>query len=76
MQGYLIKNGYVPIYPPNDDHSENGWYLDASWSLCTASWSILVLAGLGIAASAFYLPQEGDYELIPDGCGEVVQDEQ
>ncbi|KAF2247811.1 hypothetical protein BU26DRAFT_457762 [Trematosphaeria pertusa] len=60
------------------DHHERffeGWYLDASWSLCTASWSILVLTSLGIAASAFYLPAEGDYELVPDRQ-ETVQDEQ
>ncbi|PVI04092.1 hypothetical protein DM02DRAFT_498438, partial [Periconia macrospinosa] len=60
----------------HDDRFFEGWYLDASWSLCTASWSILVLSGLAIAASAAYLPPEGDYELIPDENFEVVQDEQ
>jgi hypothetical protein len=29
-----------------------------------------------MAASALYLPQEGDYELIPDENLEIVQDEQ
>jgi len=60
------------------DHNERfyeGWYLDASWSLCTASWAILFLTAVGMTASALYLPPEGDYELIPDRL-EVVQDEQ
>ncbi|KAF2739674.1 hypothetical protein EJ04DRAFT_531552 [Polyplosphaeria fusca] len=51
------------------DHDErffDGWYLDLSFTLATISWSLLVLTGLGIAASAIYLPAEGDYELIPD----------
>lgn len=36
---------------------------------------MLVLTGLGIIASALYLPEEGDYELIPD-YPETQQDEQ
>ncbi|KAH7346023.1 hypothetical protein BKA66DRAFT_478363 [Pyrenochaeta sp. MPI-SDFR-AT-0127] len=44
----------------------DGWNLDISWSLCTASWTILTLTCLGVVASAVYLPAEGDYELIPD----------
>lgn len=32
----------------------------------TASWTLLLLTALGITASAFYLPPEGDYELIPE----------
>jgi lysylphosphatidylglycerol synthetase-like protein (DUF2156 family) len=51
------------------DHDERfwkGWHLDLSWSLCTASWTILCLTSVGIAVSAFYLPAEGDYELIPE----------
>jgi hypothetical protein len=34
--------------------------------MCTASFSLLVLTALGITASAYYLPAEGDYELIPE----------
>ncbi|KAF2874430.1 hypothetical protein BDV95DRAFT_627111 [Massariosphaeria phaeospora] len=60
----------------NDDRFFEGWYLDMSWSLCTASWIILVLTGLGIAASAFYLSEEGGYELIPCNQMESEQDEQ
>jgi len=50
----------------NDPRFWSGWQLDASFSLCNASWVLLVLTALGIAASAFYLPAEGDYELIPE----------
>lgn len=51
------------------DHDErffDGWYLDLSFTLATVSWSLLVVTGLAIAASALSLPAEGDYELIPD----------
>ncbi|KAL9034370.1 MAG: hypothetical protein Q9180_005446 [Flavoplaca navasiana] len=50
----------------NDDRFFPGWKLDISWILCTTSWSILVFLAGGIAASAFLLPSEGGYELIPD----------
>ncbi|KAK3210327.1 hypothetical protein GRF29_44g2338284 [Pseudopithomyces chartarum] len=53
-----------------------GHYLDASWSLCTASFATLFLSALGMTASALYLPPEGDYELLPEDNLEVVQDEQ
>ncbi len=50
----------------NDDRFFPGWKLDFSWVLCTASWSVLVILAGGIVASAFLLPSEGGYELIPD----------
>ncbi len=43
-----------------------GFTLDSSWSMCTASWTLLVLTALGITASAYHLPAENDYELIPE----------
>lgn len=57
MQAYLFDN---------DDRFWDGWELDTSFNLVTASWSILVITAFGIIASALYLPPEGDYELIPD----------
>ncbi|KAF2020907.1 hypothetical protein BU24DRAFT_10711 [Aaosphaeria arxii CBS 175.79] len=57
----------------NDERFFEGWYLDLSWTLCTASWSLLVLTSLGMAASALYLPAEGDYEVIPE-YPEIQQD--
>ena len=42
------------------DHNERffeGWYLDLSWTLCTISWSILVLAALGITAGVMLFPE-------------------
>ncbi len=59
----------------HDSRFWDGWHLDVSWSLCTASWSILALTCLGIIASALYLPSEGDYELIPDQA-QVEPDDQ
>ncbi|OAL52162.1 hypothetical protein IQ07DRAFT_562416 [Pyrenochaeta sp. DS3sAY3a] len=50
----------------HDSRFWDGWNLDVSWSLCTTSWSVLLLTALGIAASAIYLPSEGDYDLILD----------
>jgi hypothetical protein len=49
----------------NDDRFFPGWRLDTSWILCTVSWSVLFLTGVGIGAAAYALPEEGGYELIP-----------
>lgn len=60
------------------DHDERffeGWYLDTSFTLCTASWSLLVLTSLGITASALYLEEEGGYELIPNFQLQTEQDD-
>lgn len=51
----------------HDDRFWKDWHLDHSWSLCTASWTILTITAIGIAASALYLPSEGEYEAIADG---------
>ncbi|KAI9887179.1 MAG: hypothetical protein M1823_001006 [Watsoniomyces obsoletus] len=51
----------------NDDRFFVGWKLDTSWIFCTVSWSILVVSGAAIVASAWLLSSEGGYELIPDG---------
>ncbi|KAL8775111.1 MAG: hypothetical protein Q9209_000590 [Squamulea sp. 1 TL-2023] len=50
----------------NEDRFFPGWKLDISWILCTTSWSILFVLAGGIAATAFLLPSEEGYELIPD----------
>lgn len=42
-----------------------GWKLDASWIYCTISWSVLVLSSAAIMLSAWILPAEDGYELIP-----------
>lgn len=49
----------------NDDRFFVGWKLDTSWIFCTVSWSILVVSGAAIVASAWLLSSEGGYELIP-----------
>ncbi|CZR60462.1 uncharacterized protein PAC_10358 [Phialocephala subalpina] len=49
----------------NDDRFFIGWTLDKSWILCTVSWSIAIVSAALISLSAFVIPSEGDYELIP-----------
>jgi len=49
----------------NDDRFIPGWRLDTSWILCTVSWTVLGLTGVGIGAAAYALPEEGGYEIIP-----------
>jgi len=49
------------------DHDERffpGWKLDVSWILCTVSWSLLALTGIGIGAATYALPDEGGYEFL------------
>ena len=50
----------------HDPRFFSGFHLDSSWSMCTASWTLLVMTALGISLSAYYLPAENDYELIPE----------
>jgi len=49
----------------NDERFFDGWYLDKSWILCTASWTLTMLSGIFVALSAFIFPNEAGYELIP-----------
>ncbi|KAH8730756.1 hypothetical protein GQ44DRAFT_699801 [Phaeosphaeriaceae sp. PMI808] len=52
----------------HDSRFWNGWHLDTSFRLITASWTLLVLTSLSIVLSALYLTPEADYELIPDNA--------
>ena len=56
----------------NDERFFPGWNLDASFGLCTASWCIMMLTAAGLVASAFVLPEEAGYELIPDAQPELA----
>jgi hypothetical protein len=49
----------------NNERFFPGWQLDMSWILCTVSWSLALLTGVGISAAVYTLPEEGGYELIP-----------
>ncbi|KAL1652476.1 hypothetical protein SLS61_005082 [Didymella pomorum] len=65
----IIQGAGMAIVSYVFDHDArffSGFVLDSSWSMCTASFSLLVLTALGITASAYYLPAENDYELIPE----------
>ncbi|KAJ9129806.1 hypothetical protein NKR19_g10182 [Coniochaeta hoffmannii] len=46
-----------------------GWRLDTSWILCAVSGTLVVLAAVGVAISAYVLPPEDGYEFLPDGPG-------
>ncbi|KAF2757672.1 hypothetical protein EJ05DRAFT_538822 [Pseudovirgaria hyperparasitica] len=62
----LIAMALVAYVFDSDARFFDGWELDASWILCTVSWAILGLSGVGLVASAKFLKEEGDYELIPN----------
>ena len=50
------------------DHDDRflvpGWHLGTAWTLCTVSWSLAALTGLGLALAAYVLPPEDGYELL------------
>ncbi|TVY78416.1 hypothetical protein LSUE1_G003709 [Lachnellula suecica] len=48
-----------------DDRFFEGWQLDKSFIMCTVSWSIAVISAAFLSLSAFVLPPEEGYELIP-----------
>lgn len=50
----------------HDDRFFPGWRLDTSWVLCTVSWVICALCACGLGISAYVLPSEGGYNVIPD----------
>jgi hypothetical protein len=41
-----------------------GFTLGTSWILCTVSWTIAILAAVGVIVSAFVFPPEDGYEFI------------
>lgn len=43
-----------------------GWELDKSFILCTVAWIVMVVNATGVVSAAFGLPQEDDYEPIPE----------
>jgi len=49
-----------------DERFFAGWRLDVAFVLCTVSWIVSIVAASLVALSAYVLPSEGDYELIPD----------
>ncbi|KKY14366.1 hypothetical protein UCDDS831_g08242 [Diplodia seriata] len=55
------------LFDHDDRFFPPGWRLDSSWILCTVSWSITILTACGLVGAAIVLPEEGDYELIPEG---------
>lgn len=62
----IVSMAIVKGLQTHDDHFFPGWYLSTSFSLCCASWAVQLVTGVGLVASAIFLPEEGGYELIPD----------
>jgi len=63
----LVEAAGMSIIAYLFDHSDRffpGWKLDVSWVLCTVSWSLLALTGIGIGAATYALPDEGGYEFL------------
>jgi len=60
----LIGMSIIAYLYDHDDRFFPGWKLDVSWILCTVSWSVLLLTGVGIGTATYTLPSEGGYELI------------
>jgi len=52
-----------------DDRFFVGWKLDKSWILCTVSFGLAALSALFLSLTAYVLPSEGGYELIPEKIG-------
>jgi hypothetical protein len=50
----------------HDNRFFAGWELDKSWILCTVSWCVLALNAVAIVVAKFVLPNEDDYEPIPE----------
>ncbi|KAI9805671.1 MAG: hypothetical protein M1833_005164 [Piccolia ochrophora] len=69
LLGSVVQCAGMAIVSYLFEHDEKffaGWKLDLSWIMCTVSWSVLVLCAAGISLSAYALPSEGGYELIPN----------
>jgi hypothetical protein len=66
---FWIDNTDVILKAYLYDHDNRffvGWALDKSWILCTVSWIVLLLNGVGVTAAAYLLAPEDDYEAIPE----------
>lgn len=48
-----------------DERFFDGWKLDNAFILCTVSWTVAIISAALISLSAYVLPSEGGYELIP-----------
>lgn len=66
VAGQVMSMGIVKGLQEHDEHFFPAWYLSKSYTLCSVSWVVQVVAGVGLVASALFLPEEGGYELIPD----------
>ncbi|KAM0708900.1 hypothetical protein Q7P35_002936 [Cladosporium inversicolor] len=62
----LVAMTLVAYLYDHDNRFFVGWALDKSWILCTVSWIVLLLNGVGVTAAAYLLAPEDDYEPIPE----------
>ncbi|KOS23037.1 hypothetical protein ESCO_003562 [Escovopsis weberi] len=54
------------LYDHDDQFAIHGWRLGASWFLGTTSAVVHLLTAAGLAASAYWLPQEEGYEFLEE----------
>jgi len=47
-----------------DDRFYKGWSLDISWIFATVSWATTFVIAASLPATHYFLPAEGDYELL------------
>ncbi|GAB7333983.1 hypothetical protein MBLNU13_g06087t1 [Cladosporium sp. NU13] len=62
----LVAMTLVAYLYDHDNRFFVGWALDKSWILCTVSWIVLLLNGIGVTSAAYLLAPEDDYEAIPE----------
>jgi len=53
------------LYDYDHQFSVPGWQMDWGFTWCTFSWVVSISLAVGISLSAYFLPSEGGYELIP-----------
>ncbi|RQM05586.1 hypothetical protein DH86_00001616 [Scytalidium sp. 3C] len=53
------------LYDNDEERFFVGWKLDKCFVFCTVSAGITLLSAVGVVISAYLLPEEAGYELIP-----------
>ena len=62
---YYADDDQAYLYD-HDNRFFVGWELDKSWILCTVSWVVLAVDSVAVIGAKLLMPQEDDYEPIPE----------